>query len=96
MYPLVRSSTLTRLCPLVWRYACWCWTDGVHWQQPAFVDWWQVWTERFREWMAAHLLQPLVRLMGKAHQEVLHIFSADLLGILWSHCCCMCAAAMSG
>lgn len=30
----------------------------------------QVWTERFREWMAAHVLQSLVRLMGKAHQEV--------------------------
>ncbi len=30
----------------------------------------QVWTERFREWMAAHVLQPLVRLMDRAHREV--------------------------
>ena len=30
----------------------------------------QVWTERFREWCAAHMLQPLVQLLDGAHQGV--------------------------
>ena len=38
----------------------------------------EAWTDRFREWLAAEVLQPLVRQVGSAHEQV--AASASQLG----------------